>query len=546
MGACCLFFVFILAYLIPQFFGQQLQHVTLVVDGETTIADTDPHFICATLDWWPHNKCDYDQCPWGYSSILNMDLSRPLLVKAIKAFKQLRIRIGGSLQDQVVYDVGGNSKSGCHPFRKIQNGLFGFSKGCLSMKRWDELNRLFSTTGALVTFSLNALNGRHKLNKSGIAWEGPWDSTNARAFINYTVAKGYEIDSWEFGNELGGKGIGASISAEIYARDVINLKKIIDDLYKKFVFKPSIVAPGGIFDRQWYTKFLQLSGVHAVNAISHHVYNLGPGNDPHLISKILDPNHLNNVLDTFSIVRATMDHQRPYIAVWVGESGGAYNSGGRHVSNTFVNSLWYVDQLGMASRFETKVYCRQTLVGGHYGLLNTTTLVPNPDYYSAFLWNRLMGKGVLTVTDAANSPYLRAYAHCTRGRTGIALVLINLSSKTKFLISLQNSKTMTLNIHAQMSPKMSISRSQKKAGERELKREEYHLTPKNGYLQSQTVLLNGIPLQLTKEGDIPRLEPLHKNHTSPIYVTPLSIAFIVIPNFDAPICARPFDIFNFN
>lgn len=41
----------------------------------------------------------------------------------------------------------------------------------------------------------------------------------------------------------------------------------------------------------------------------------------------------------------------------------------------------YLDQLGMASRYKTKVYCRQTLVGGNYGLLNTTTLVPNPDYY---------------------------------------------------------------------------------------------------------------------------------------------------------------------
>jgi heparanase 1 len=44
-------------------------------------------------------------------------------------------------------------------------------------------------------------------------------------------------------------------------------------------------------------------------------------------------------------------------------------------------NIRYLDQLGMASRYNTKVYCRQTLVGGHYGLLNTTTLVPNPDYY---------------------------------------------------------------------------------------------------------------------------------------------------------------------
>lgn len=43
--------------------------------------------------------------------------------------------------------------------------------------------------------------------------------------------------------------------------------------------------------------------------------------------------------------------------------------------------LRYLDQLGIASSYNTKVYCRQTLIGGNYGLLNTTTLTPNPDYY---------------------------------------------------------------------------------------------------------------------------------------------------------------------
>ena len=64
------------------------------------------------------------------------------------ALKPLRIRLGGSLQDQVVYDIG-NLKSPCHPLQKMngQGWLFGFSKGCLHMKRWDELNQFFNQTG---------------------------------------------------------------------------------------------------------------------------------------------------------------------------------------------------------------------------------------------------------------------------------------------------------------------------------------------------------------------------------------------------------------
>ncbi|CDP16528.1 unnamed protein product [Coffea canephora] len=45
--------------------------------------------------------------------------------------------------------------------------------------------------------------------------------------------------------------------------------------------------------------------------------------------------------------------------------------------------------------YDTKAYCRQSLIGGNYGLLDTTTFVPNPDYYSALLWHQLMGRNDL-------------------------------------------------------------------------------------------------------------------------------------------------------
>lgn len=50
---------------------------------------------------------------------------------------------------------------------------------------------------AIVTFGLNALYGREKLR--GNAWGGEWDHTNTQDFMNYTVSKGYAVDSWEFG-----------------------------------------------------------------------------------------------------------------------------------------------------------------------------------------------------------------------------------------------------------------------------------------------------------------------------------------------------------
>ncbi|XP_008453244.2 heparanase-like protein 1 [Cucumis melo] len=534
-----LFLVFVS---LPTILAQSATHASIIVDGAAVVAETDDNYICATIDWWPHDKCNYNRCPWGYSSAVNLNLSHPLLIKAIQAFEHLRIRIGGSLQDQVLYDVG-NLKTPCHLFQKVSWGLFGFSKGCLHMSRWDDLNQLFKTTGAIVTFGLNALHGRHRIQRD--KWGGEWDSTNARDFINYTISKGYVIDSWEFGNELSGHGVGASVDVESYAKDVIKLREIINDLYKNSNSKPSLVAPGGFFEPEWYSKLLQVSGSNVVNVVTHHIYNLGAGIDPHLANNILDPHYLSRVSEVFNRLDQTIQVHGPWASAWVGESGGAYNSGGRHVSNTFINSFWYLDQLGLASKYNTKVYCRQTLIGGHYGLLNTSTLVPNPDFYSALLWHRLMGKIVLPIgTDA--SSYLRSYAHCSKGNTGVTVLLINLSNQTQFSIHVQNSKNVFLNVQENgvrreksllKGMKKTVAWIGNKVSDATVSREEYHLTPKDGYLQSQTMVLNGTPLELTADGDIPNLNPILRDVNTPIYMDPLSIAFVVFPNFDAPACS---------
>ncbi|KAL6973421.1 heparanase [Sarracenia purpurea var. burkii] len=539
MGFCLPLFLF-LAFL-STIWAKNVNDVVLVINGTEAVANTDANYICATIDWWPHDKCNYNRCPWGSSSIINLNLSHPLLAKTIQAFKPLRIRIGGSLQDKVLYDVG-NLKSPCQTFSKMDNVLFGFSKGCLHMIRWDEVNHFFNKTGVILTFGLNALYGRHRLTNG--VWEGDWDSSNAHDFIKYTISKGYPIHSWEFGNELSGRGIGARVGAEQYGRDLIKLKSTINELYKDFNPKPLLVAPGGFFNKEWYNKFLQVSSSHVVNAITHHIYNLGAGGDHNLVSKILDPNYLSMESETFISLKQTIQTHGPWASAWVGESGGASNSGSHNISNTFVNSFWYLDQLGMAAKYDTRVYCRQTLIGGNYGLLDTSTFVPNPDYYSALLWHQLMGKEVLAVTTA--SPYLRSYAHCSKGREGVTLLLINLSNQTDFNITIRNGMNIDLRpkgITKNNGPKSFVhglkrlvSWAGSKASDRTSFREEYHLTPKDGDLHSKTVLLNGVPLQLTDRGDIPGLKPALASIKSPMSVNSLSIKFIVLPNFDAPGC----------
>ena len=67
-------------------------------------------------------------------------------------------------------------------------------------------------------------------------------------------------------------------------------------------------------------------------------------------------------------------------------------------------------------------------------------------------------------------------------------------------------------------------------------REEYHLTPKDGNIQSQTMLFNGNALNVDSSGNIPTLEPVFVNSSQPIIVAPFSIVFVHIPYVTPPAC----------
>ena len=62
-----------------------------------------PHFVCAALDLWPDEKCDFGACSWRGASALALDLASPPLRAAVRALAPLMLRVGGSLQDLVVY-----------------------------------------------------------------------------------------------------------------------------------------------------------------------------------------------------------------------------------------------------------------------------------------------------------------------------------------------------------------------------------------------------------------------------------------------------------
>ncbi|XP_020096838.1 heparanase-like protein 1 [Ananas comosus] len=506
--------------------------VTVTVRSVTTIGRTDDNLVCATLDWWPKEKCNYGVCPWTNASIIDMDLSNPALVNAIKAFNPLRLRLGGSLQDQIIYKTG-KYYPRCQSFRLDPKSLFGFTSGCLTMDRWDELNQFFNETGAVITFGLNALIGRRRASKDGL-YVGNMNPTNAYNLMKYSLSKGYKIDSWELGNELSAGGVSARVNGVQYGEDLIRLKELMNRLYAKEANPPKLMAPGGFFDAKWFADMLQTSGPNVVDVVSHHIYNLGAGVDKDLIYKMQDPYFLSEVAETYKDLEVTIRDYGPWSSPWVSESGGAFNSGGKDVSDAFVDSFWYLDQLGMVSTFGHKVFCRQALIGGNYALLNTTTFAPFPDYFSALLWHRLMGSRVLG-TSHNGSPYLRSYTHCSKGKSGVTVLLINLSNSTSFDVSVVGDMNLYPPVVTQSIESSSTSASSN--GGQGGQREEYHLTPQGGDLKSKVMLLNGTPLTVGSNGEIPNLSPSVADGSAPVHVAPLSIVFARFKDFKAPACS---------
>ncbi|KAF5776459.1 putative glycosidase [Helianthus annuus] len=515
----------------------------VLINGKSAIAKIDHDFICATMDWWPPEKCDYGTCSWGHASLLNVDLNNTIFQNAIKAFSTLKIRLGGTLQDKVVYQTENDSKP-CIPFATNTSELFGFTEGCLPLSRWDQLSNFFKETGAEIIFGLNALAGKTILADGSAT--GPWDSANAESLLRYTVKKNYTMYAWELGNELSGSGVGTRVTASQYAFDTMTLKNIVEEIYSGVEPKPRIIAPGGFFDANWFKEFIAKTP-ETVDIITHHIYNLGPGLDQHLVEKILDPSYLDGEADTFKQLENILKTSITSASAWVGEAGGAYNSGHNLVTNAFVFSFWYLDQLGMSSVYDTKTYCRQTLIGGNYGLLNTTTFEPNPDYYSALLWHRLMGRNVLHA-NFTGTKKIRSYAHCAKESKGITLLLINLDNKTTVDVSLALNNTWTLNATKSVHHRHHRHhhhhrhRNADKPGNSKINginvREEYHLTAKNGDLHSQVMMLNGKELRVDSYGGIPHLEPLYVNSSEIISVAPLSIVFAHIPHLTLYACSN--------
>ena len=124
----------------------------------------------------------------------------------------------------------------------------------------------------------------------------------------------------------------------------------------------------------------------------------------------------------------------PSTEIWLGETGSAQCGGEQGISDSFVSSRWWLNQLGLGALYDTQVQIRQSFIGADYGLLDPQTLQPRPDYYVSLLWKQWMGNRVLRVKSPVAD--IKAYAHCHPQKIGFKSLLLISFAKGKQVISL--------------------------------------------------------------------------------------------------------------
>lgn len=120
---------------------------------------------------------------------------------------------------------------------------------------------------------------------------------------------------------------------------------------------------------------------------------------------------------------------------------------------------------------------------------------------------------------------------------GITVLLMNLDNTTTVVAKVELNNTFSLRHIKHIKSRKSVISQLNWVSNGEIQREEYHLTAKDGNLQSQIMLLNGNALQVNSTGDIPPLEPRYVNSTEPITIAPYSIVFVHMRSVIVPACA---------
>jgi heparanase 1 len=393
----------------------------VVIDGSRPVAMVSERFLSIAIDtaqvvggafWTPG-----DTSGSGTAPVPPFDFTRARLLALAGPLGHAMLRVGGTDADRTYYALGDPPPSTPPP---------GY-QWILTRAQFDALSAFASALDFQILFTLNAGVGPRDQ-------QGPWQPDNARALMRYATQAAAPLAVWELGNEVNAYPLlfGFTLSPADYAADVQTARTLVAAeapgarlAAPASAYWPLIGELGGLLP-----EFARIGG-DRIDVLSWHYYPQQSARCAAAVlratpTRLLDPSYLDEIDRWADEVEQARAGHAPQAEGWLDETSNAQCGGAPGISDAFVSSLWWLDELGKMAQRGTPVVVRQSLTGADYGLLAEPSLDPRPDYFASLLWRRLMGTRVLAVT-TKNEPSLRAYAHCTEGRAGaVTLLLINL------------------------------------------------------------------------------------------------------------------------
>ncbi len=419
--------------------------VRAVIDTSEPIHRVAPEYLSFSIDtsqvvggkWW-NPDAEVKEMGSGSMPAEVFDFDRERLDLLTSALAPAYLRIGGSEADKAYNDLDGDAISSPEGYESI-----------LTRERWDRVAAFSRRNGLRLIFTLNA-------GPAARDPDGAWLGDNAAELIEYTARQGYPVDVWELGNELNlfwyHYGLGGRVSATQYARDLGRLRAILDRHMPEAriggqgaAFWPIVGEPAGLLFG-FTPAYLRAAG-DVVDLVNWHYYPQQSRRGPVAVrkatpSRLLEPANLDEAGHWARELRRLRDAHAPGKPIWLGETGNAQYGGEPGVSDVYVGGLWWLDQLGLLAVSGHSVVVRQTLSGLDYGMIDSESLEPRPDYWNSLLWKRLMGDEVYAVEarpehEGGDAGKLRIYAHSgTAGDGSVAVLMINLDPERSARVEL--------------------------------------------------------------------------------------------------------------
>lgn len=363
--------------------------------------------------------------PGLYQQRPPIDLTNARLRKLAGALSPAYVRVSGTWANTTYF----HDSDG--PAPKAPPKGFG---GVLTRQEWKGVIEFANAVNARLVTSFATSPGTRNA-------EGLWTPVQAGRLLAYTKSVGGAIAAAEYMNEptyaaMGGAPAGYDAAA--YGRDVgvfvPFMKKNSPDtilLGPGGVGEGISLAPIGLAGSQLNSEDLLKATGPVFDAFSYHSYgatsrrctSMGPASQTTAEAALSDEvlSGADRIEEFYAGLR---DKYEPGKPLWLTETADAA-CGGNPWASTFLDSFRYLDQLGRLARRGLSVHMHNTLASSDYGLLDSNTFMPRPNFWAALLWNKFMGATVLD-PGPSTVPAVHLYAHCLKDQPGdVAVLIIN-------------------------------------------------------------------------------------------------------------------------